>query len=156
MRQIAFIMIMIGLVACAGEKPRSPKNTVKLVNKVNTNKAGNKNSTNSSSKKSDSKTASMTPAQIAKAKSIISSISTSDLSKADGAKLFKMNCAICHGLKGNMMINGAKDLTKSKLPLQESVAQVYYGKGLMTPYRDVLSETEIVAVCQYIEKTLRK
>ena len=48
-----------------------------------------------------------------------------------------------------------KDLTKSKLPLVESVAQVYHGKGLMTPYKGILKDPEIVAVAKYIE-TLRK
>jgi len=74
----------------------------------------------------------------------------------NAVKIFKMHCALCHGFKGNMMINGAKDLTKSTIPLEESVAQVYHGKGLMTPYKGVLTDAEIIAVCQYIESGLRK
>lgn len=97
----------------------------------------------------------MTPEQLAKADEIISSVSDSDIEKVDVNKLFRMHCALCHGFKGNMKINGAKDLTISDIPLNESVAQVYFGKGLMTPYKDILKETEIVALSKYIE-TLRK
>ena len=50
--------------------------------------------------------------------------------------------------------NGAKDLTISEADLTERVAQVYFGKGLMTPFKGVLSDAEIVAVSQYLE-TLR-
>ena len=52
------------------------------------------------------------------------------------------------------LINGAKDLTKSTIDLKDAVAQVYFGKGLMTPYKDVLKEEEIVALAKYTE-TLR-
>ena len=65
-----------------------------------------------------------------------------------------MHCAACHGFKGNMKINGAKDLTKSTLPQDESVAQMYFGKGLMTPYKNILKDYEIVALSNYIT-TLR-
>jgi len=96
-----------------------------------------------------------TPEQLAKAKEIIASVSKDEISSINAKKLYKMNCGICHGFKGNMMINGAKDLTISKISLQESVAQVYFGKGLMTPFKGVLKDAEIVAVSTYVE-TLRK
>ena len=66
-----------------------------------------------------------------------------------------MHCSICHGFKGNMEINGAKNLMKSTITQQEAVAQVYHGKGLMVPYKGVLTDAEIVAVSKYTE-TLRK
>jgi len=97
----------------------------------------------------------MTPAQLAKADEIIAAVSKADVDAIESKKLFRMHCAICHGFKGNQMINGAKDLTKSKISLTESVAQVYHGKGLMTPYNNILSEAEIVALAKYTE-TLRK
>jgi mono/diheme cytochrome c family protein len=97
----------------------------------------------------------MTAEQLAKADEIIASVSDADVNALDSKKLFRMHCAICHGFKGNQMINGAKDLTKSKISLTESVAQVYHGKGLMTPYNNILSEAEIVALAKYTE-TLRK
>jgi cytochrome c6 len=73
----------------------------------------------------------------------------------DAKKLYKLYCTSCHGLKGNLKINGAKDLTKSEIDLENAVAQVYYGKGLMTSFKPLLSEEEIVAVSKYTE-TLRK
>ena len=91
------------------------------------------------------------PEQLKKADEIIASVSEEDVSAIDTKKLFRMHCAICHGFKGNMMVNGAKDLTKSKISLTESVAQVYYGKGLMTPYNGVLKDEEIVALAKYVE-----
>lgn len=92
--------------------------------------------------------------QMQKAKELIDA-AASDLSSIDAKGLFKKQCAICHGFKGNLMINGAKDLTKSNISLAESVAQVYFGKGTMTPFKGILSDEEIVAVAQYTE-TLRK
>ncbi len=97
----------------------------------------------------------VTPEQIAKADELIASVKDSDIEKVDVNKLYRMHCALCHGFKGNMKINGAKDLTISDIPLNESVAQVYHGKGLMTPYKGILKDAEIVALSKYIE-TLRK
>ena len=59
-------------------------------------------------------------------------------------------------MNGKMAINGAKDLTKVKTSLEENVAQIYHGKGLMTPFRGVLKDAEIVAVANYVRGTLRK
>ena len=67
-----------------------------------------------------------------------------------------MFCAVCHGKTGDLNVNGAKDLTASKISLEESVAQVYHGRGLMTPFKGVLKDHEIVAVSKYIRKELRK
>jgi len=96
-----------------------------------------------------------TPEQLEKASKIIAQVSETDLADINAKKLFKMHCSICHGFKGNMEINGAKNLMKSTISIQEAVAQVYHGKGLMTPYKGVLSDAEIVAVSKYTE-TLRK
>jgi len=105
--------------------------------------------------KEDQNTEGASPEQLAKAQSIIDDVSEDDLDDVDPKKLFKINCALCHGFKGNMMVNGAKDLTKSVISLKEAVAQVYHGKGLMTPYKGILSDAEIVSVAKYTE-TLRK
>ena len=59
-------------------------------------------------------------------------------------------------MDGKMAINGAKDLTKVKTSLEENVAQIYYGKGLMTPFKGVLKDGEIVAVANYVRNVLRK
>lgn len=102
-----------------------------------------------------SSTSSMNAEQVAKAKEIIASVSDKALQGINPKKVFKTNCASCHGFTGNLAINGAKDLTKSNISLEEAVAQVYHGRGLMTPYKDVLSAAELVAVSKYTE-TLRK
>ena len=108
-----------------------------------------------SSKKETTQVSGATPEQLKKAETILKSVTADQIKEIDAKKLFKMHCSICHGFKGDMMINGAKDLTKSKISLSEAIAQVYHGKGLMTPYKDVLSEPELVAVSKYVE-TLRK
>lgn len=89
--------------------------------------------------------------QLDKAEEIIASVSEADAFAVDASKLFRMQCAICHGFKGNMKVNGAKDLTQSNISLAESVAQIYHGKGLMTPYKGKLKNEEIVALAKYIE-----
>jgi len=91
------------------------------------------------------------PEQLAKAKELISAVSDEQIEEINSETLFKIHCAICHGFKGNMMVNGAKDLTKSVINMEESVAQIYHGKGLMTPYKGILKDEEIVAVAKYTE-----
>ncbi len=98
----------------------------------------------------------MTPEQLQKAKDIIASVSADDVAAVGAKKKFKMLCAACHGFTGDLKVNGAKDLTKSKISLEESVAQVYFGKGLMTPFKGIMSDVEIVAVAQYIAKEIAK
>lgn len=102
-----------------------------------------------------SKAVEISPERLAKAESILAATTPEELSKLDGKQLFKVHCAICHGFKGDMKINGAKDLSISKISLTAAVAQVYHGQGLMTPYKGVLSDAEIVAVSTYSEQ-LRK
>lgn len=135
-------------IACNGEnKTRTgSKSKVPQAEEV-------KNSIKDSSK-SESKNAT-DPEQLAKAKEMISSISEDEIKSINAKKLFKSYCGICHGFKGNMKINGAKDLTISSISLEESVAQVYFGRGLMTPFKGVLKDAEIVALSKYAE-TLRK
>lgn len=95
------------------------------------------------------------PEQLAKAKEIIEGASEEAIAAVDAKKKFKMYCATCHGFTGNLNVNGAKDLTKSKIDLEGAVAQVYHGRGLMTPFKGIMEDAEIVAVAKYIE-TLRK
>ena len=91
------------------------------------------------------------PEKIAKAKEIIASVSADDIAGLDAQAIFRKNCAICHGRKGNMKINGAKDLRKSKLTMEQRVANIYFGQGLMTPFKGVITDEEIVATAAYIE-----
>ena len=100
-------------------------------------------------------TSSMSPSQIDKAKSIIAAASPDKIAGINAKRVFKNKCATCHGFTGNLGVNGAKDLTASVISLEEAIAQVYFGKGLMTPFKGLLSDEEIVAVSKYTE-TLRK
>ena len=68
----------------------------------------------------------------------------------DGQRIYRERCAVCHGVKGDLGVAGAGDLTKSRLDLSQRVATIYYGKNTMTPFKDVLSEAEIVEVALFI------
>lgn len=123
------------------------------VNKVISTKTPTASKKSSSTKTGTA--SSMNATQVAKALEIIASVGDKALQSINAKKVFKANCASCHGFSGNLAINGAKDLTKSEISLEEAVAQVYHGRGLMTPYKDILSAEELVAVAKYTE-TLRK
>ncbi len=73
----------------------------------------------------------------------------------DGAKLFKQNCELCHGADGKLGANGSKDLTISELDLNERIAMVTKGKGVMMAFENILSLSEIKAVAEY-SMTLKK
>jgi len=72
-----------------------------------------------------------------------------------GAELFNANCALCHGRKGDLGMNGAKDLTVSTLSRPEMIALVSNGKGVMMPYKNVLTPKQIEQVVDHA-RTLRK
>ena len=82
---------------------------------------------------------------------MIASVSEKDLEGVDTEGRYKLFCSICHGRKGDMSMNGSKKLSKSKTTLEESVAQIYFGKGTMTPHKGLLKDVEIVAIAKYIE-----
>ncbi|MCC6459771.1 MAG: cytochrome c [Saprospiraceae bacterium] len=67
----------------------------------------------------------------------------------DGLAVFRKYCVTCHGVDGKLALNGAKDLTKSALSLQERITQITNGKNMMTPFAEVLSPEEIKAVAEY-------
>ena len=161
MLKLLFYQLLLSslLCSCGGEN-KSPKGSSPQKAQVNSIK---KETADPSVKTSNSNTVQVieqdskgaTPEQLKKAAEIIAEVKESDLAAINSKKLFKMHCSICHGFKGNMEINGAKNLMKSTITQQEAVAQVYHGKGLMVPYKGVLTDAEIVAVSKYTE-TLRK
>jgi len=67
----------------------------------------------------------------------------------DGAKIYKQNCALCHGPDGKLGANGSKDLTVSELDINERIAMVTKGKGVMTAFENILTLAEIKAVAEY-------
>jgi len=72
--------------------------------------------------------------------------------KIDAEKIYKSNCRICHGSKGDLGISGATNLITSKLNKAEISEVIVQGRGLMTPFKDVLSEDEIKALSKYVYK----
>ena len=73
----------------------------------------------------------------------------------DGKAIYRQHCVTCHGADGTLGLNGAGDLTKSALPIEDRIVQVTKGKNLMTAFKGVLSPEEIHAVAAYSE-TLKK
>lgn len=67
----------------------------------------------------------------------------------DGAKIFKTNCALCHGNDGKLGANGSKDLTASALTLDDRINIITNGKGTMAAYGAILSKEDIKAVAAY-------
>jgi mono/diheme cytochrome c family protein len=67
----------------------------------------------------------------------------------DGAKLYKTNCRLCHGKKGARTFNGAKDISKSKLSLEDRINIITNGVGTMAPFGESLSKKEIKAIAKY-------
>lgn len=68
---------------------------------------------------------------------------------ADGAAIYRQYCVLCHGANGKLGLNGAGDLTKSKLSLKERITQITKGKNMMQPYEELLTKEEIKAVAKY-------
>lgn len=144
---VCFFLLSFALSACANEKPKpsrtsKPKKTVKKVAPV---------------KKTEEKTVNdpLPPEQIAKAKEILAGVTEEQVAAVDAKQKYKFTCGTCHGIKGDLGVNGAKDLTASTRPIEENIAIIYFGKGLMTPFKGLLNDAEMVAVMRYIEKELR-
>ena len=69
-----------------------------------------------------------------------------------GKLIYKKNCVLCHGAKGNMGLNGSFDLTTSKLTLEERINVITNGRNTMAPYKKLLEENEIKEVAEYIRE----
>lgn len=84
------------------------------------------------------------------------SSSPATASNAEGKKTFDTYCILCHGADGKLGLNGSKDLSISILTTAERIDQVTNGKGLMTPFKEILTEAEISAVVNYTESLIIK
>ena len=67
-----------------------------------------------------------------------------------GKALFKANCSQCHGMDGQLMLAGAKDLSISKVSMEEAKETIMKGKNSMPKYKGVLSQSELDAVAAYV------
>jgi cytochrome c6 len=63
--------------------------------------------------------------------------------------VFRQYCITCHGSDGKLGLNGAKDLTVSPLTNEERINIITNGRKMMTPFKEVLSPEEILAVADY-------
>ena len=66
---------------------------------------------------------------------------SSQTSADQGASLYSMHCAQCHGEDGKLGASGAKDLSTSKLSDQDILHIIKKGKGAM-PSMKALLETD--------------
>jgi mono/diheme cytochrome c family protein len=73
----------------------------------------------------------------------------------DGKEIYSANCASCHGDDGKAGILGAYDLSATTLDKNGMVEVVKNGKERMAPYKGVLTDEQIAAVCDYV-MTLKK
>ncbi len=67
----------------------------------------------------------------------------------EGELLYNMQCANCHGRKGNMGVGGAKDLSVSTLSRDSMITVVTRGRGTMMPYGELLDRKQIQAVVDH-------
>ncbi len=72
-----------------------------------------------------------------------------------GKAVFKAYCVACHGEDGKLMMAGAKDLSVSQLSDADVKNIILNGKNSMAPYKNVLAESEINNVVEYV-RSLRK
>ncbi len=69
--------------------------------------------------------------------------------RIEGSTIFRKNCVTCHGADGGLGMNGAANLSMSKLPIEERINVITNGRKLMQPWKSILSEEEIKAVAEY-------
>ena len=149
------ILLLFGASSCSddtsnGKKPRSAKADPASYNRTSPDADAKEEAP------AEEEVRTVPPEQLKKAKEILAAATADQIAEVDAKGKYKMFCAACHGFDGALGVNGAKDLSVSKLSIEESVAQVYFGKGLMTPFKGLLKDHEIVAVSKYIEQEIRK
>lgn len=69
----------------------------------------------------------------------------------EGKIIFEAKCVLCHGPDGTLMLNGAKDLSVSKLSSVEILEIVSKGKGLMPAFSEELDGKQLKALTIYVE-----
>ncbi len=67
----------------------------------------------------------------------------------EGKVIYKNYCVACHGIDGELALNGAKKFPESTLSVEERILVITNGRNMMTPFKEVLSEEEIKAVANY-------
>ena len=73
-----------------------------------------------------------------------------------GASLYTMHCAQCHGEDGKLGSSGAKDLSKSQLADQQVLKIIKNGKGAMPSMNAILETEENIKLVLGHVKALRR
>ncbi|MDX8385683.1 MAG: cytochrome c [Gallionella sp.] len=71
----------------------------------------------------------------------------------NGEKLYTVNCASCHGVKGAGIMFGMPNFGQGEGLLQTDrgiLISIRYGKNSMPAYQGILSDTEILDVIAYL------
>ena len=76
---------------------------------------------------------------------------TTATTATSGKNIYQQYCLACHGAKGDLQLNGAKNLTISMLNHQERIVQIKKGKNNMPAYEALLKDEEILAVVKYLD-----
>lgn len=66
--------------------------------------------------------------------------------------MYKTFCSICHGMDGKLGAAGSKDLTITEMTVDERAAIIKYGKNTMLPFESRLTDQEIIALANYLDK----
>ena len=72
-----------------------------------------------------------------------------EASLANAQAIYTNMCVTCHGPNGRKGTAGARDLSQSRLSLQQQKNVIANGRGLMQPFKDKLTDQEIEAVAAY-------
>lgn len=75
--------------------------------------------------------------------------------ETDGAFVFRLQCASCHGTKGDGNLGPSLIGIADRLSAEDQQAIVRGGKGRMPPFTPGLTDAEIAAVIDYTRTQLR-
>jgi mono/diheme cytochrome c family protein len=78
--------------------------------------------------------------------------STSKNVENDGKKIYQKYCSSCHGVQGDLGLNGAIHLNESSLNIDEKIIVVTKGRNTMTAFGNILSPDQIKSVVLYTEQ----
>lgn len=73
-------------------------------------------------------------------------------SAMNGNEIFNTACAQCHGEDGKKGVMGAADLSVTPIDQQTLISTIKNGKGTMVGYEGMLSEAQIKAVAEYVQR----
>lgn len=133
------IILFVVISSCGSDKTPATDTT------ANTPSAIEKNN------KEEVQTQTIPTEHIAKAKEILEGISPMDLIGIKAKDKYNTLCSACHGIDGKLNLGGASDLSLSSNSITEDVAQIYFGKGTMPPFKNIISEAEIIAIAMYLD-----